>query len=87
MLKNHILLDGLKLLRDQNDASTSYPLSEYIRESEDLEKASSLNNNTALLKFIISEKKDFIDVINENKFRAIKDNVTDAFVNEFFINN
>jgi hypothetical protein len=84
---NHVLLDSLKLLKDPSDKNSSYPLSEYINESQDLEKVSSLNNTPSLLKFILSEKKDLIEVINENKFRAIKDNVTDAFVNEFFIGN
>lgn len=87
MSRHHVLLDSLELLRDQSDVNSSYPLSEYINESEDLQKSPSLNNNPSLLKFIISEKKDFIEVINENKFRGIKDNVTDAFVNEFFIGN
>jgi hypothetical protein len=76
MSKYHILLDSLKL---------NEPLSEYIKESNDLANSAALNNTPSLLKFIVSEKKDFIDNINENKFRVIKDNVTDAFVNTFFI--
>ncbi len=87
MSKYHILLDSFKLQRDQADPNTSYPLSEYIRESRDFEKTPFLNNTPSLLKFITSEKKDFIENLNENKFRAIKDNVTDSFVNVFFINN
>ncbi len=48
-------------------------------------------NNTdrgtpSLLKFITSEKKDYNITINGNKHRAIKDNVTDAFVETFFTN-
>jgi hypothetical protein len=88
MSKYHILLDNLKLEKKVGDESNvAYPLSEYIKESEKLEKSSCLNNNPSLLKFNIIEKKDFDDTKNENKFRSIKDNVTDAFVNNFFINN
>jgi hypothetical protein len=76
MSKSHILLDSLELAQ---------PLSEYIEESNNLDKSPALNNTPSLLKFIVSEKKDFIDNMNENKFRGIKDNVTDAFVNTFFI--
>jgi hypothetical protein len=76
MSKSHILLDSLELTE---------PLSKYIEESKDLDKSAALNNTPSLLKFIVSEKKDFIDNMNENKFRGIKDNVTDAFVNTFFI--
>jgi hypothetical protein len=88
MSKYHILLDSLKLEKKVGVIeNVAYPLSEYIKESEKLEKSSCLNNNPSLLKFNIIEKKDFNDIINENKFRSIKDNVTDAFVNNFFINN
>jgi hypothetical protein len=76
MSKSHILLDSLELTE---------PLSEYIKESNDLDNSAALNNTPSLLKFIVSEKKDFIDNMNENKFRGIKDSVTDAFVNTFFI--
>jgi len=55
-------------------------LSKYINENN-------INKGTpSLLKFITNETKDYNDIINGNKQRALKDNVTDAFVQTFFIN-
>lgn len=78
MSKYNILLDSLQLKE---------PISSYIAENMDLQNSTKLNNNPSLFKFLISEEKDVNSIVSENKFRMLKDNTTDAFVNEFFGDN
>ncbi len=58
-----------------------YELSKYINEFDNE------HVSPALLKFLSFDTKNFNDVINENKKRAIKDTVTDSFVSSFFNTN
>ncbi len=73
----NILLDKYK---------TQSPLSDYITEQRNINNNAELNINPSLFKFFISEKKDVVKLVKDNKYRMLADSVTDAFVSTFFIN-